>query len=82
MRYGGVVIEPFFQGNHGDGDPDNTQTPFVAWGAGISRPNLTQSTSPDGLSELWGLSDVERVDMNQGDIAPLMVCNGGQAEFW
>ena len=74
-------------GSHGDGQPANTDTPLVAWGAGIQNPRLLvhSSHSDDGVRFVdqhkhdmptpteWGLSSVERVDVNQADIAPLMV---------
>eukprot|EP00249_Psilotum_nudum_P011586 c23256_g1_i1 orf=166-3090(+) len=74
------------KGSHGDGDPANTETPLVAWGAGVHKPSaVTPEDDPDDgerfvddhahhlLTPLsWGLSDIERVDINQGDIASLM----------
>lgn len=62
-----------YTGNHGDGHPDNTQTPLVAWGAGITGPNYTHPTGHDELSALWNLGDLRRVDVEQADVAPLMV---------
>ena len=86
------------RGVHGDGHPDNTRTPLIAWGAGIahSASSPSKATSKrlfeepydhirktDGtilvtedeklVSKSWGLSDIERVDVLQADIAPLMV---------
>ncbi|KAI0338607.1 PigN-domain-containing protein [Trametopsis cervina] len=60
-------------GNHGDGDPDNTRTPLVAWGAGIRAP-LPDSipSSHDEYSAPWGLSHILRRDVEQADIAALM----------
>lgn len=66
-------------GNHGDGDPDNTRTPLVAWGSGIKRPDLR--THPSNMTERstdpyftnWYLDHTERMDVEQADIAPLMV---------
>ncbi|KAJ4892628.1 transferase [Raphanus sativus] len=74
------------KGSHGDGHPTNTDTPLVAWGAGIKypRPATGQSHSDSVTSFVdkhahdmptpydWGLNRVERVDVNQADIAPLM----------
>jgi hypothetical protein len=117
------------RGNHGDGHPDNTMTPLIAWGAGISGPifkeannagsegkiqgrhpkkNLETAAEPSklGSGEInareeagrraaiisdshtaedstlqdsfaaipWYLDDIVRRDVNQADIAPLMVC--------
>ncbi|KAF7789089.1 hypothetical protein EIP86_000022 [Pleurotus ostreatoroseus] len=60
-------------GNHGDGDPDNTRTPLIAWGAGIRGP-LPDSTpsSHDAYSEPWNLNHLLRRDVEQADVAVLM----------
>lgn len=74
------------KGSHGDGHPTNTDTPLVAWGAGIKNPErlLHSSQSDDGFRFVddhkhhmptpadWGLTGIERLDVNQADIAPLM----------
>ncbi|KAI0790171.1 PigN-domain-containing protein [Irpex lacteus] len=60
-------------GNHGDGDPDNTRTPLIAWGAGVRGP-LPDSTpsSHDDYSAPWGLTHLLRHDVEQADVAALM----------
>ncbi|XP_020538218.1 GPI ethanolamine phosphate transferase 1 isoform X2 [Jatropha curcas] len=74
------------KGSHGDGHPSNTDTPLVVWGAGVKYPKPTSSENhtdhsfrfvdehahdmPTPLD--WGLNGIERVDVNQADIAPLM----------
>lgn len=77
----------FIIGSHGDGHPSNTDTPLVAWGAGIKNPGwlISDSLSDDGFRFVdehkhdmptpteWGLRGIERVDVNQADLAPLMV---------
>ncbi|CAN8269801.1 unnamed protein product [Cochlearia groenlandica] len=74
------------KGLHGDGHPSNTDTPLVAWGAGIKYPKPASGNShSDSVTRFvdkhahdmptpydWGLNRVERVDVNQADIAPLM----------
>lgn len=75
------------RGNHGDGEPANTETPLVAWGAGVRgprpasppasasppwSPGAPQIASVDARVSAWGLADLERTDVNQADIAPLM----------
>ncbi|KAH9985887.1 Phosphatidylinositolglycan class N-domain-containing protein [Russula compacta] len=60
-------------GNHGDGDPDNTRTPLVAWGAGIRGPVRDHIPQiPDDYSAPWGLSHIVRRDVGQADVAALM----------
>ncbi|KAF8416965.1 Phosphatidylinositolglycan class N-domain-containing protein [Tirmania nivea] len=64
-------------GSHGDGHPDNTRTPLVAWGAGIRKPvKATKGTKmsghDDGFASDWDLEHVRRVDVAQADIAALM----------
>lgn len=61
-------------GNHGDGDPDNTRTPLIAWGAGIRKPvrDLNFSRVADDYSAPWELSHVARRDVEQADVASLM----------
>ena len=61
-------------GNHGDGHPDNTRTPIIAWGAGVNKPNKTHPTGHDDFSADWNLDQVQRNDILQADIAPFMVC--------
>ena len=63
-------------GSHGDGHPDNTRTPLVAWGSGVAKPVISHSGTAlghqDGFSADWGLDHVQRHDVNQADIAALM----------
>ncbi|KJA22870.1 hypothetical protein HYPSUDRAFT_40657 [Hypholoma sublateritium FD-334 SS-4] len=60
-------------GNHGDGHPDNTRTPLIAWGSGVRGPLLDESfSSHDEYSKPWGLGHLVRRDVQQADIAPIM----------
>ena len=63
-------------GSHGDGHPDNTRTPLIAWGSGVAKP-MTHSNGKapgheDGFSSDWGLDHIQRNDVDQADIAALM----------
>ncbi|CAO3591014.1 unnamed protein product [Absidia cylindrospora] len=58
------------RGAHGDGHPENTRTPIIAWGAGIRAPIL--SSEGDHASSTWKLDQYRRQDVLQADIAPLM----------
>ncbi|CAG8505782.1 7461_t:CDS:10 [Paraglomus brasilianum] len=60
------------RGNHGDGHPDNTRTPLISWGAGVNKPNYSHPTGHDDYSAPWGLNSVQRNDVLQAGIAPLM----------
>jgi phosphatidylinositol glycan class N len=68
-------------GSHGDGHPDNTRTPLIAWGAGVAPPQLyPNSKAPgheDGFSSDWGLDHVRRHDVSQADVAALMAYLAG-----
>ncbi|KAK9480014.1 Phosphatidylinositolglycan class N-domain-containing protein [Lipomyces japonicus] len=59
-------------GSHGDGHPDNTRTPLIAWGAGVAKPDKINPTGHDDFSRPWNLNNVKRVDVEQADIASLM----------
>ncbi|XP_071786053.1 GPI ethanolamine phosphate transferase 1-like [Asterias amurensis] len=60
-------------GSHGAGHPHETLTPILAWGAGVKNPAPSNThLYPDGFTQLWKLSHLQRQDMNQADIAPLM----------
>ncbi|KAM6496316.1 Phosphatidylinositolglycan class N (PIG-N) domain containing protein [Amanita muscaria] len=60
-------------GNHGDGHPDNTRTPLIAWGKGVRGPLKDMvPSSHDTYSQSWGLTHLLRRDVEQADIASLM----------
>lgn len=60
-------------GSHGAGNPHETLTPLVAWGAGVREPLAPEHRVhvPAEMYE-WKLAHLNRVDVNQADIAPLM----------
>ncbi|CAE7174104.1 hypothetical protein PTNB85_03612 [Pyrenophora teres f. teres] len=62
-------------GSHGDGHPDNTRTPLIAWGAGVAAPSKSRSGVARGHTEFssdWNLDEIERHDVAQADVAALM----------
>ncbi|EAW16434.1 GPI ethanolamine phosphate transferase 1 [Aspergillus fischeri NRRL 181] len=68
-------------GSHGDGHPDNTRTPLIAWGSGVAKPRTVKSGKApgheDGFSSDWQLEHVYRHDVAQADIAALMAYLAG-----
>ncbi|KAL8243643.1 hypothetical protein R6Q59_009901 [Mikania micrantha] len=68
-------------GSHGDGHPDCTRTPLITWGAGIAKPKISKSgTAPgheDGFSADWHLDSIQRHDVEQAAVAPLMAYLAG-----
>lgn len=68
-------------GSHGDGHPDNTRTPLIAWGAGVAKPVTVESGfalgHEDQFSHDWHLDHVQRNDVAQADIATLMAYLAG-----
>ncbi|KAL9064852.1 MAG: hypothetical protein Q9157_007683 [Trypethelium eluteriae] len=70
-------------GSHGDGHPDNTRTPLIAWGSGVAAPtkssNGTAIGHEDGFSSDWGLDHIARHDVDQADVAALMAYLAGLA---
>ena len=59
-------------GSHGDGHPNNTRTPLVAWGAGLNKPVKNEVPIYDNYTESWKLADIKRNDVKQADITSLM----------
>ncbi|KAH0380874.1 PigN-domain-containing protein, partial [Aureobasidium melanogenum] len=68
-------------GSHGDGHPNNTRTPLIAWGSGVAKPVIASSGlasgHEDGFSSDWHLDHVQRNDVAQADIATLMAYLAG-----
>lgn len=67
-------------GSHGDGHPDNTRTPLIAWGSGVAKPVLHPGTIAPGhdvYSSDWNLDHVKRHDVAQADVAALMAYLAG-----
>ncbi|KAL9607127.1 MAG: hypothetical protein Q9167_007932, partial [Letrouitia subvulpina] len=68
-------------GSHGDGHPDNTRTPLIAWGSGVAKPAINSTGKAygheDGFSADWGLDHVQRHDVAQADVAALMAYLAG-----
>lgn len=60
-------------GNHGDGHPDCTRTPIIAWGAGIGASSKDSSNALSIEAINWKISHLRQFDVEQADIAPLMV---------
>ncbi|KAI1151631.1 GPI ethanolamine phosphate transferase 1 [Nemania diffusa] len=62
-------------GSHGDGHPDNTRTPLIAWGSGVAKPKIFQEVTAPGHDEYsadWNLAQIQRHDTQQADVAALM----------
>lgn len=69
-------------GSHGDGHPDNTRTPLIAWGSGIAQPVVVEEGIAPGHDELssdWDLDHIQRHDVAQADVAALMAYLAGLA---
>lgn len=68
-------------GSHGDGHPDNTRTPLIAWGSGVAPPIKSKSGNAagheDGFSADWDLDNIQRHDVDQADVAALMAYLAG-----
>ena len=58
---------------HGDGNPDCTRTPYVAWGSGI-REAIFREKKPEeeDTPKEWNLDNYERRDISQIDFTPFM----------
>lgn len=69
-------------GSHGDGHPDNTRTPLIAWGSGVAKPDIHPGSVAPGHDEYssdWNLDQVRRHDVSQADVAALMAYLTGVA---
>ncbi|KAJ9092458.1 hypothetical protein QFC21_006840 [Naganishia friedmannii] len=65
-------------GNHGDGHPDNTRTPWIAWGSGIRSPIPDPfSETHDKVSAPWQFTHLRRRDVDQVNLTALMAALTG-----
>lgn len=60
------------RGSHGDGDHFETETPLIAWGAGVNNWNKIDELPQNQLFIQLGTKLVPKFDTAQADIAPLM----------
>ncbi|KAL4429934.1 hypothetical protein ABPG74_000300 [Tetrahymena malaccensis] len=63
-------------GAHGDGNPQNTYTPFVIWGSSIKPAedelDPQNPETHDDFSKKWGLTMKKRVDIDQNQLPSLI----------
>lgn len=59
-------------GAHGDGTPEETLTPLVAWGPGIRKPEKEDTVKHDRLSQAWKLNGIRRTDIRQASMAAFL----------
>lgn len=62
-------------GTHGDGDPANTRCPLIVWGSGVGKPKESSVRPNKEEAELmkgWTMEGIQRRDINQADLTPLM----------
>lgn len=67
-------------GSHGDGHPNNTRTPLIAWGSGVAKPEIHPGAVAPGHDEYssdWDLDEIRRHDVSQADVAALMAYLAG-----
>lgn len=60
------------RGSHGSGHPSETETPFVAWGAGIRHWRNIRTKQQNNGSVTINQTSVARFDVNQADVTPLI----------
>lgn len=60
------------RGSHGDGHHFETETPIIAWGAGVNNWNKVKEMPHSQLFVQLGTKLVPKFDVAQADLAPLM----------
>lgn len=67
------------KGSHGAGDPTETETPLVLWGAGVRGPLPSRPATDRPTPRAWALDHLLRRDIEQADVAPLLAALMGVA---
>eukprot|EP01105_Mastigella_eilhardi_P021110 TRINITY_DN5080_c0_g1_i1.p1 TRINITY_DN5080_c0_g1~~TRINITY_DN5080_c0_g1_i1.p1 ORF type:complete len:1020 (+),score=190.71 TRINITY_DN5080_c0_g1_i1:334-3060(+) len=68
------------KGSHGDGEPANTRTPYVTWGAGVRHPIPPDAPDCKHVADSpasWHVDHLCRHDVQQADLAALMASLSG-----